>query len=313
MKTDTLFYRLFQRAPKLALELLGLNYAGDSYCFSSEELKQTAFRIDGLLKPLGTDPEQPLIFIEVQYQPDHDFYGRLFSEITLYLYLNKPKRNWLALVIYPHRGIEKSTSIEFLPFLNSPQLHRIYLEDYQNRADLSPTLEFIRLIASDKQQTITRAKELANRLDKIDVDSLDFIETILVYKLPHLSREEIKKMLALNEVELRQTRFYQEVSAEGRQEGKQEGLQEGLQEGKQVGLKEGKQVGLTEGKQIGKQEECILLLSRLLRRKFGLQPQLENSLQELTSLPLEKLEDLADALLDFNGVTDLETWLANHR
>ena len=289
MKTDTLFYRLFQRAPKLALELLGLNYDGDSYCFSSEELKQTAFRIDGLLKPLTTDPEQPLIFIEVQYQPDHDFYGRLFSEITLYLYLNKPKRNWLALVIYPHRGIEKSTSIEFLPFLNSPQLHRIYLEDYQNRSDLSPTLEFIRLIASDKQQTITRAKELANRLDKIDVDSLDFIETILVYKLPHLSREEIKKMLALNEVELRQTRFYQEVSAEGRQEGKQEGLQE------------------------GKQEECILLLSRLLRRKFGLQPQLENSLQELTSLPLEKLEDLADALLDFNGVTDLETWLANHR
>jgi predicted transposase/invertase (TIGR01784 family) len=289
MKTDTLFYRLFQRAPKLALELLGLNYAGDSYCFSSEELKQTAFRIDGLLKPLTTDPEQPLIFIEVQYQPDHDFYGRLFSEITLYLYLNKPKRNWLALVIYPHRGIEKSTSIEFLPFLNSPQLQRIYLEEYQNRTDLSPTLEFIRLIASDKQQTITRAKELANRLDKIDVDSLDFIETILVYKLPHLSREEIKKMLALNEVELRQTRFYQEVSAEGRQEGKQEGLQE------------------------GKQEECILLLSRLLRRKFGLQPQLENCLQELTSLPLEKLEDLADALLDFNGVSDLETWLANQR
>ena len=303
------------------MELLGLNYAGDSYCFSSEELKQTAFRIDGLLKPLTTDPEQPLIFIEVQYQPDHDFYGRLFSEITLYLYLNKPKRNWLALVIYPHRGIEKSTSIEFLPFLNSPQLQRIYLDDYQNRTDLSPTLEFIRLIASDKQQTITRAKELADRLDKIDLDSLDFIETILVYKLPHLSREEIKKMLALNEVELKQTRFYQEVSAEGRQEGRQEGKQEGLQEGKQEGLKEGKQeglkegkqVGLKEGKQIGKQEECILLLSRLLRRKFGLQPQLENSLQELTSLPLEKLEDLADALLDFNGVTDLETWLANHR
>ncbi len=160
MKTDTLFYCLFQRAPKLALELLGLNYDGDSYCFSSEELKQTAFRIDGLLK----------------------------------------------------------------------------------------------------------------------------------------SREEIKKMLALNEVELRQTRFYQEVSAEGRQEGKQEGLQEG----KQVGLK------------VGKQEECILLLSRLLRRKFGLQPQLENSLQELPRLPLEKLEDLADALLDFNVVSDLETWLANH-
>jgi len=246
MKTDTLFYRLFQREPRLALELLGLDYAGDSYRFSSEEIKQTAFRVDGLFTPLTTDPEQPLIFVEVQYQADIDFYGRLFSEITLYLHLNKPKRKWLALVIYPNRKIEKTASIEFLPFLNLPQLHRIYLEDYQNRSNLSPTLEYIRLIVSDKQQTITQAKALADRLDKIDIDGLDFIETILVYKLPHLSREEIKKMLSVYEVELKQTRFYQEVSAEGREEG----------------LKE------------GKQEECILLLCRLLRRKFGLQPQL---------------------------------------
>ena len=72
-------------------------------------------------------------------------------------------------------------------------------------------------------------------------------------------------MLALNEVELKQTRFYQEVSAEGKQE----------------------------GRQVGKQEECVSLLSRLLRRKFGVQPQLENSLLALTSLPLETLENLA--------------------
>ncbi len=289
MKTDTLFYRLFLRQPKLALELLGLDYPNDSYQFSSEEIKQTAFRIDGLFKPVTDNPNQPLIFVEVQYQADNDFYGRLFSEITLYLYQNKPRRDWLILVIYPHRGIEKSTSIEFLPFLNSPQLHRIYLEDYQNRSDLSPALEFIRLIASDKQQTISRAKDLADRLDKIDLDGLDFIETILVYKLPHLSREEIKKMLALNEVELKQTRFYQEVSAEGKQE------------------------GLQEGRQVGKQEECVSLLSRLLRRKFGVQPQLENSLQALTGLPLETLENLADDLLDFNAIADLEAWLVNHR
>jgi len=116
MKTDTLFYRLFKKEPKLALELLGLDYAGDSYRFSSEEIKQTAFRIDGLFKPVSDDLDQPLIFVEVQFQADNDFYGRLFSEITLYLYQNKPKRDWLILVIYPHRGIEKTTSIEFLSF-----------------------------------------------------------------------------------------------------------------------------------------------------------------------------------------------------
>ena len=276
MKTDTLFYRLFLRKPKLALELLGLDYTGDSYCFSSEEIKQTAFRIDGLFKPVSDDPEQPIIFVEVQYQVDNDFYGRLFSELTLYLYLKKPERDWLILLIYPSRSIEKKASIEFLPFLNLPQVHRIYLEDYQDRTDLSPSLEFIRLIVSDKQQTISRAKDLAERLDKVDVEGLDLIETILVYKLPHLSREEIKQMLSVYEVKLQDTRFYQEVSAEGAQ------------------------------------EECIKLLSRLLRRKFGVQPELETILQSFPTYPLEKLEDLADALLDFNAMPDLETWLADH-
>ena len=276
MKTDTLFYRLFLRKPKLALELLGLDYTGDSYCFSSEEIKQTAFRIDGLFKPVSDDPEQPIIFVEVQYQVDNDFYGRLFSELTLYLYLKKPERDWLILLIYPSRSIEKKASIEFLPFLNLPQVHRIYLEDYQDRTDLSPSLEFIRLIVSDKQQTISRAKDLAERLDKVDVEGLDLIETILVYKLPHLSREEIKQMLSVYEVKLQDTRFYQEVSAEGAQ------------------------------------EECIKLLSRLLRRKFGVQPELETILQSFPTYPLEKLEDLADALLDFNAMPDLETWLAAH-
>ena len=280
MKTDTLFYRLFLRKPKLALELLGLDYAGDSYCFSSEEIKQTAFRIDGLFKPVSDDPEQPIIFVEVQYQVDNDFYGRLFSELTLYLYLKKPERDWLILLIYPSRSIEKKASIEFLPFLNLPQVHRIYLEDYQDRTDLSPSLEFIRLIVSDKQQTISRAKDLAERLDKVDVEGLDLIETILVYKLPHLSREEIKQMLSVYEVKLQDTRFYQEVSAEG--------------------------------EQIGEQKECIKLLSRLLRRKFGVQPELETILQSFPTYPLEKLEDLADALLDFKAMSDLETWLAEN-
>jgi len=35
-------------------------------------------------------------------------------------------------------------------------------------------------------------------------------------------------------------------------------------------------------------------------------------LESFPTYPLEKLEDLADALLDFNAMTDLETWLADH-
>ncbi len=285
MKTDTLFYRMFQRRPALALELLGLQYSNDSYRFSSEEIKQTAFRIDGLFTPITDNLEQPVIFAEVQYQPDIDFYDRLFSEITLYLRLHKPGRSWLALVIYPNRRTEKTAGIEFEPFMSLPQLHRVYLEDYQNKSGLTPTLELIRLIASHKQQTIILARELAGRRDEIGMEGLDFIETILVYKLPHLSREEIKKMLALNDIELKQTRFYQEIAEEERQEGLQEGRKE------------------------GRKEECIALLSRQLRRKFGVQPQLETVLQCLSELSLERMEDLADALLDFTEIDELHEWL----
>ena len=45
------------------------------------------------------------------------------------------------------------------------------LEDSQNRTDLSPALEFIRLIVSDIQQTISQAKDLAERLDKVDLET----------------------------------------------------------------------------------------------------------------------------------------------
>jgi len=277
MKTDTLFYRLFQRWPKIALELLGLEYLSESYRFGSEEIKQTAFRLDGLLTPVEDNTEQPLIFVEVQYQPDGDFYDRFFSEITLYLRLHRPAHPWLALVIYPTRSTEKAASIAFGPFMDLPQLRRVYLDDYRDCQGLTPTLELIRLIASSTQQTMALARNLTERRDEFGPDGLDFIETILVYKLPRLSREEIKTMLALNEIELKQTRFYQEVVEEGRQE--------------------------------GRQEECIALVTRLLRRKFGIRLELEQSLGQLQTLPVEKLEGLTEAIFDWTEIGDLTEWL----
>ena len=56
----------------------------------------------------------------------------------------------------------------------------------------------------------------------MDLDIIEFIETVLVYKLPKLSREEIKIMLGLD-VQLKQTRFYQEIAEEERREGLLEG------------------------------------------------------------------------------------------
>ena len=84
--------------------------------------------------------------------------------------------------------------------------------------------------------------------------------------------------------EIRHTRAVQDWLAEGRQEGLQEGLQEGRQEG-----------------------EAAVTLRQLNRRCAPLS---EANTAQIRALPLEQLEALADALLDFQGPADLSAWLA---
>jgi predicted transposase YdaD len=85
MKTDTLFYRLFQDRPALLFELTGLAWrAAAGYVWRAEEVKETAFRLDGVLVP-EADLDAPLVFTEVQFQLDPAFYGRWLAEICLYL------------------------------------------------------------------------------------------------------------------------------------------------------------------------------------------------------------------------------------
>ncbi|MBD2068268.1 DUF2887 domain-containing protein [Leptolyngbya sp. FACHB-671] len=50
-----MFYRLFQRSPSIFFELIGQTASeAKNYGFRSVEIKQTAFRIDGVLLPTGT-------------------------------------------------------------------------------------------------------------------------------------------------------------------------------------------------------------------------------------------------------------------
>jgi Domain of unknown function (DUF4351) len=59
------------------------------------------------------------------------------------------------------------------------------------------------------------------------------------------------------------------------------------------------------------QEAAISLLTRQLRRKVGTVP--PALLVQIQSLPLNQMEDLGEALLDFNGLADLEAWLAQNQ
>ena len=91
MKTDSLFYRLFQIRPQLLFELLsGSPEAASRYQFRSVEVKQLAFRVDGLFLPISDDSREPFYVVEVQFQPDEQLYYRLFAELFLYLRQYQP-------------------------------------------------------------------------------------------------------------------------------------------------------------------------------------------------------------------------------
>ena len=72
---------------------------------------------------------------------------------------------------------------------------------------------------------------------------------------------------------------------------------------------EGIRKGKAEGKAEGRQEEGISLILRLLKRLFGTIPtEIEENIHKL---PIEKLEELGEALLDFQSEQDLINWFEN--
>jgi len=87
--------------------------------------------------------------------------------------------------------------------------------------------------------------------------------------------------------EFTQSVAYKEIFGQGRLEGQREGRQEGMREGRQEG-------------------ELDLALRQLRRRCGDLTP---DQVARVRALPLERLEELAEALLAFQGAADLDTWL----
>jgi len=267
MKTDSLFYRLFQDWPELVLELAGLEGAAAGYTLRAEEIKQTGFRLDGVLAPPDDQPDKPLVFVETQFQRDPDFHARWFSELFLYLYRRPPRRAWRAVALFPGRAAEGAAEAAYEPLLTHPWVKRVYLEEALREPAPSRGVRVLGLILASPAKVVAEAKALLAEPASGDaltgVTLADWVETLLVYKLPRLSREEIRKMLDIFNVELKQTRFYQEVFAEGLEEGHKEGRQEGRQEGREEGQRQ-------ERLRIARGLLDVIADDRLLAERIGL-------------------------------------------
>jgi hypothetical protein len=70
---------------------------------------------------------------------------------------------------------------------------------------------------------------------------------------------------------------------------------------------EWEQKTLEQGEQRGEQLEAQKLVKKQLKRRVG---EIDKSLiEQVEALPIEALEELGEALLDFSIVTDLQKWL----
>jgi predicted transposase/invertase (TIGR01784 family) len=275
VRRDSIFYKLFQQAPTLLFDLLeeSPSNAGQ-YRFDSVAVKEPRFEIDGVFLPPDTGPGV-VYFCEVQFQRDEVLYERLFGESFLYFYRNRSRfTDWQTVIIYPSRSTEQTETHPYRSQLNSDQVHRVFLDELGEIEQLPLGVALMALTTVDEASTPEVARALLERSrGEVSQEAIraiiEMITTILVYKFTNLNRQEAEAMLGITT--LQETRFYQEAKEDGRE------------------------------------EEARGLVLRLLNRRFGVLP--ESLSSQIANLSLTQIESLAEALLDFQTLSDLEAWL----
>ncbi|GAB4216869.1 MAG: Rpn family recombination-promoting nuclease/putative transposase [Synechococcales cyanobacterium] len=274
MRTDTIFYQLFQTFPRLLWELLDQDPdLASSYEFSSREVKELAFRLDGVFLP--QEAHQPIYFLEVQYQRVETFYWRFITEIFVYLNQYQPEHDWLGVVLFSSRTVDPGLPRVYRSL--EQQLRILYLDELAFGNDSPLEQQILALIIrpeGEARQQVERLQAGIRGLDDVSQQQviLELVEKIAAYKFKNLSREEIEAMFTMED--LKQTRYVQELMAEKLQEG-----------------------------------ERAIILKQLTRRLGSLSPAIETQVQNLS---VTELEALAEALLDFTDLDDLSQWLSQH-
>ena len=336
MNTDRWYYRVFQSAPDLIRALLpaasatatttttaattagagatlGLDPSepGDRfYRFEALELKELSHRLDGVLWPRTSasrtepdspessssetgSPELPVVLLEVQMHPDPEFHGRLSAQSLRFVQRHPRVEHLEVVVITPHHRLKLGPS-------NPPRLlravleevHWISLEELSRQPDLDPLLNLLTLPIRPEAELPANSRQVVAR--RPDLSAI--VLSMLGQRFPQCTEDQLMQIAEIPREEMRHTRLVQDWLEEGRQEGRQQGRQEGRQQGRQ------------EGRQEGRRDEAAAVTLRQLNRRCG--PLSEASTARIEALPLEQLEALAEALLDFSGPADLATWLA---
>ncbi len=220
MKTDTIFYTLLQNLPSVLFEILQQSPTQAlHYEFSSVEIKELARRIDGLFLPKPEYPQDPIYFVEVQYQRDDDLYWRLITEAFVYLNQYRPNKSWKAVVLWAKCSLDAGIPTAYRASLSDGQIQVIYLDELTDTSS-SVGLGIIGLVVAREDEAVEVARNLIEQVQQADASNrrqlLELVERMLIYKFSNKTRQELEAMFGLTEWQ--QTKFYQEVKLEGKLE-----------------------------------------------------------------------------------------------
>jgi predicted transposase/invertase (TIGR01784 family) len=273
MRRDAIFYQLFKRFPRLFFELITLPpEQAQSYRFESVEVKEPTFRIDGVFLPTETAPSKTVFFIEVQFQPDPLLYHRFFAESMLYVYRNPTLyEDWQGVIIFPTRGLEPDNRRMHRSLIHGEQVQIFYLDELPATEELPLSLSLMRLTIASDEELPEQARGVIERARAGDESNL--------------SVSEIMDMVAT----IATYKFVNLSRAE-------------------VEAMMGINLEDTRIYREAREDEGRSLVLRLLNRRVGTLPEAIQT--QVEALPLERLEMLGEALLDFTGLADLENWLA---
>lgn len=233
--TDPVFYRLFESSPETFFLLLGM--AAESakemaarYQYEAIEIKETSHRLDGVFRP--KEPGLPLYFVEVQFYKLATVYAGLLAKAYSYLKEHDPSQRFLAVILFATRALEPEERDPYQALIDAGQVRCFFLEEIPELANAPLGLSILYLIRKTEAEAAAAARELVARAKREIADEamrddlIELIETVIIYKLSRLSREEVQAMLHVHD--LRETRVYQEAKEEGIKQERQRNLEEKL-------------------------------------------------------------------------------------
>ncbi|MDZ7360055.1 MAG: Rpn family recombination-promoting nuclease/putative transposase [candidate division KSB1 bacterium] len=223
MKTDSIINRFFREFPSEFFALIGENQQkAERYEFVSVEVKEQAFRFDGVFKPKTN--EDRLYFFEAQFKKDADFYLRFFGEVAVYLRQNQPENPWQATVLFPTPEFDPGVHQHYREFFESGRIKRIYLAELPAEVIERFPLNLLKILIDSNQEALATAETIIRQLplqvqdEKTQETIVELLFNLLLNKLPQMSRTEIEKMFEPFLSDIKKSRAYQEIAEEGRQE-----------------------------------------------------------------------------------------------